>query len=101
MSKPVLVHGNRTDRNHTLALSLLTERLVQELKRLRNERPDLKFNLDEDVTLIFFPEIGTTGTTGLTFENQLRSYTESVLGKFRTLGGWKTDHEMLLFNTLQ
>lgn len=60
----------------------------------------MKFKLDEDVSLIFFPDFGSSSQTGLTFENQLRSYTESVLGKFRTLGGWKTDHELLLLNTL-
>lgn len=37
----------------------------------------------------------------LDFEKQLRSYTDIVLSKFRRLGGWKTDHEMMLLNTLQ
>ena len=101
VSRPVLVHDDKINFTHTLALSVLTEKLVQELKRLKTERSDLKFKLDEEVTLIFFPEIGGGSSTGLIFENQLRSYTESVLGKFRTLGGWKTDHELLLFNALQ
>lgn len=95
------MHDDKIDYTHTLALSLLTEKLVQELRRLRTERSDLRFQLDEEVSLIFFPEIGGGSSTGLVFENQLRSYTESVLGKFRTLGGWKNDHELLLLNTLQ
>lgn len=36
VSRPVLVHDVNIDNSHTLALSLLTEKLVQELRRLKN-----------------------------------------------------------------
>ena len=101
VSRPVVIQGDLQYRNHALALSLLTEKLVHELRRLKQQKTDLKFELDDDVSLIFFPEIGYPSGTDLTFNTQLRSYTESVLGKFRNLGGWKTDHELLLFSVLQ
>ena len=47
VSRPVLVHDDKINFTHTLALSVLTEKLVQELRRLRTERSDLKFKLDE------------------------------------------------------
>ena len=51
--------------------------------------------------LTFFTEFNSAGLTNIEFEKQLRSYTDVVLSKYRKLGGWKTDHEMMLLQTLQ
>lgn len=91
----------RTD----LANSLLIEKLVMELRRLKKDNPNLRFNLDEDVQLIFFSELG-----GATLPNnlseelaaQLRSYTDSMYRKFTNIGGqWTGDHELMLSTILQ
>jgi hypothetical protein len=37
-----------------LTLSLLVEKLIVELKRLRKENPHLNLSLEDDVKLIFF-----------------------------------------------
>jgi hypothetical protein len=34
----------------------LVEKLVVELKRVKKDNPNVSFNLDEDVSLIFFTE---------------------------------------------
>jgi hypothetical protein len=44
-------------RSH-LSNSLLIEKLVLELRCVRKENPNLRFNLDEDAQLIFFSELG-------------------------------------------
>jgi hypothetical protein len=90
----------RTD----LANALLIEKLVLELRRLRKENPGLRFNLDEDVQLIFFSELGSNLPGNLTEEvnAQLKSYTDSMWRKFTTIGGqWTTDHELMLATILQ
>lgn len=98
VAKPVVIHAQKNDNN--LALALLTEKLVIELQRIQKERYDIKLQLDESVMLTFFAELNTT-STNIEFEKQLRSYTDIVLSKYRKLGGWKTDHEMMLLQTLQ
>ena len=44
-----------------LSLSLLVEKLILELKRIKTENPNLKLQLEEDVSLIFFNELGGSG----------------------------------------
>lgn len=46
---------SETIRNE-LALSLLTEKLIAELKRVKKENPNVNLKLDGDIGLIFFPE---------------------------------------------
>jgi hypothetical protein len=38
-------------------MSILVEKLILELKRLRTENPSLKLSLDDDVLLVFFTEL--------------------------------------------
>ncbi len=37
-----------------LSLSLLVEKLILELKRLKRDYPNINYNLEDDVRLIFF-----------------------------------------------
>jgi len=103
---PVLVPTRDTLSIRTdLANSLLIEKLVMELRRLKKENPNLRFNLDEDVQLIFFSELGGASLPNNLSEelaSQLRSYTDSMYRKFTNIGGsWTTDHELMLSTILQ
>jgi hypothetical protein len=85
-----------------LALSLLVEKLVVELKRLRKENPSLRLNLEEDIQLLFLTELGGTANFTGDFAANLRNYTDSALKKFTALGGnWTKDHELTLYTILQ
>lgn len=66
-----------------LTLSLLVEKLIVELKRLRKENPNLSMQLEDDVKLIFFTELdqGSNIVSG-DFNAKLRSFADSVYRKF-------------------
>ena len=85
-----------------LSLSLLVEKLVGELKRLKRDNSSLRFGLDEDVQLIFFSEFldGKSSGLGEDLNKQLTSYRESVYNNLLKHGKtWGTDHEAI-FNTV-
>jgi hypothetical protein len=42
-----------------LSKAILIEKLITELKNVKNQNPNIKFNnLDDDINTIFFPELG-------------------------------------------
>ena len=85
-----------------LALSLLVEKLVLELKRLKKENPSLRLNLEDDVQLVFLTELGGSGNLSGDFAAGLRAYTDGAMKKFSALGGnWARDHELMLYTILQ
>lgn len=102
--KPILVPTKDSSfLRGELALSLLVEKLILELKRVKKENPSVRFNLDDDVQLVFLSELGTPGT-GLSSElaGALKTYTDGALKKFNALGGsWTRDHELMLNTILQ
>jgi hypothetical protein len=85
-----------------LSLSLLVEKLILELKRIKKENPRVDFNLDEDVRLIFFSELEGTGSNLETeLSHKLKSFSDSVNRKFESLGPWTKDHQLMLNSFLQ
>lgn len=85
-----------------LSLSLLVEKLITEIKRLKNDNPSLRLGLDQDVLLIFFSELVEGGSVrlGEDLSKQLVSYKESMYNKLLKYGKtWNTDHEEI-FNTV-
>jgi hypothetical protein len=85
-----------------LSLSLLVEKLILELKRVKKENPQVNLDLEDDVRLIFFAEIDGAGR-GLEadFGGKLKSFSESVNRKFQSLGPWSLDHQLMLNSFLQ
>ena len=85
-----------------LTLSLLVEKLIVEMKRLRKENPNLNLQLEDDVKLIFFTEIdqGSNLVSG-DFNAKLKSFADTVYRKFESLGNWSMDHQMMLNSFLQ
>lgn len=63
----------------------------------------MKFkNLDEDVNLIFFSELGDPSRfSGESFSNQINEFSNSVQRKFAEMGGWSSDHQLMLNSFLQ
>ena len=60
-----------------LSLSLLVEKLIAEIKRLKRDNSNLRLNLDDDVLLIFFSEfVDGAGSVklGEDLTKQLMSY---------------------------
>lgn len=66
-----------------LSLSLLVEKLILELKRIKTENPNLKLQLEEDVSLIFFNELGGSGNlNNVQMSSKLKTFSDSVNRKF-------------------
>ncbi len=85
-----------------LSLSLLVEKLIIELKRIKKENPRIAFDLEDDVRLIFFPELdGTTQGLEGDLSGKLKAFSDSVNKKFESLGPWSLDHQLMLNSFLQ
>lgn len=85
-----------------LTLSLLVEKLIIELKRLRKDNPNINLQLEDDVKLIFFTDLDQgSGLVNADFNGKLKSFADSVYRKFESLGSWSIDHQMMLNSFLQ
>lgn len=83
-----------------LTLSLLVEKLILELKRVRDvSKIDLQ--LDEDIKLIFFGELKTQSQLEGALTQQIQSYSGKVMRQFESLGSWSIDHQLMLNSFLQ
>jgi len=69
INRPVLVptKDSWTIRNE-LAMSLLVEKLVLEIKRIRKDNPNVNLKLDDDVLLVFFSELHDKQTFSISAE---------------------------------
>lgn len=85
-----------------LSLSLLVEKLILELKRIRKDNPRIDLQLEEDVRLIFFSELDGPSTNLETdLSSKLKTFSDSVNRKFESLGPWTKDHQLMLNSFLQ
>ena len=85
-----------------LSLSLLVEKLILELKRIKRENPAVNLDLEDDVRLLFFTELDGLGkSVDAEFSSKLRSFSESINRKFESLGPWSADHQLMLNSFLQ
>lgn len=104
VNHPVLVptQDSNSLRNE-LALSLLVEKLILELKRIKKEQPGLKFSLDEDILLMFFGDLGGQfGNINADLQSSLRKFNDTMGVKFNALGSnWSNSHELMLSTILQ
>lgn len=85
------------------AMSLLVEKLIHEIKRIKKENPNIKLSLEDDVALIFFTELHDKQTINIStdFQANLSRYTEDAVRKFTNTGGkWTSDHEIMLNTVL-
>ena len=85
-----------------LSLSLLVEKLIIELKRIKKQNPNLNLELEEDVRLLFFSELDApVGGMDTELSHKLRTFSDSVNRKFESLGPWTKDHQLMLNSFLQ
>lgn len=90
-------------KNH-LAHTLLIEKLILELKRVKKENNNVKLQLDNDINLFFFTELYDQPgfNAGGNFQDGLNNYTKEAIAKLNALGGnWTSDHELMLTTILQ
>jgi len=98
----VRVPGDERSVRMELSLSLLVEKLITELKRIKRENPRLNLALEEDVRLIFFPELdGTNISLEGELAGKLKAFSDSVNKRFESLGSWSLDHQLMLNSFLQ
>lgn len=87
-----------------MAMSLLIEKLILEIKRIRTANPKVELSLDDDVLYIFFSELYDQQKVSVSseFNTSLKEYTTSAISKFTKMGGsWTTDHELMLNTILE
>lgn len=109
VKSPVLVPTqDAASLRNELALSLLVEKLILELKRLKKEQPGLKLTLDDDIQMMFFGELGGQfGQFGQfssspELQQQLRKFLDSMNTRLSTLGpNWTNSHDLMLSTILQ
>ena len=83
-----------------LTLSLLVEKLIMELKRVK-DKSGVNLELDEDIKLIFFGELRNQSQMEGGFANQIKSYSAQIMRQFESLGNWSMDHQLMLNSFLQ
>lgn len=66
-----------------LTLSLLVEKLIIELKKIKKTNPSLNLDLEDDIKLIFFPELESASrSVGDDFNMKLKQFSDSIYRKF-------------------
>jgi hypothetical protein len=103
VNRPVLVptKDSLSVRNE-IALSLLAEKLIGEIRTIKQSNPSVKLNLDEDLQLIFFSEAFGGAKVGEDLNAQLRSYKETQYNKLFSLGkSWTNDHDIIVNTILE
>jgi hypothetical protein len=101
VEKGVLVPVNNI--RNELAMSLLVEKLILEIKRIKKENPNIRLSLDDEIALIFFTELFDKTNVRLSgdFQSNLKKYVDEAIVKFTRNGGqWTTDHELMLHTVL-
>ena len=84
-----------------LSLSLLVEKLILELKRVKKDNPSLNLQLEDDVRLLFFSDFDGPANMNAELSGKLKTFSESVNRKFESLGPWSKDHQLMLNSFLQ
>lgn len=103
VTRPVLIptKDSASIRNE-VALSLLVDKLIGEIRGIKKTNPNIKLNLDEDLQLIFFSEAFGNGKLSEDLNAQLRSYKESQYNKLLALGtNWTNDHDLIINTVLE
>jgi hypothetical protein len=101
IERGVLVPVNNI--RNELAMSLLVEKLILEIKRIKKENPNIRLSLDDEIGLVFFTELFDKANINLSgdFQSNLKRYVEQAIAKFTKSGGkWSTDHELMLHTML-
>lgn len=85
-------------------MSILIEKLILEIKRIKKTNPSLDLSLDDDVLLVFFTELYDKQNLKVSgsFTQNLKEYTQTAISKFTQMGGnWSYDHELMLNTILE
>lgn len=105
VTKPVLVPTKDSATiSAELSHTLLIDKLVQELTRIKKENPNVNFKLDNEIGLFFFSEfynksnINTAGN----FKQQLEQYTSKAMKSIQNWDwDWNSDQTLILNSFIQ
>lgn len=79
----------------------MIEKLLNELKRIKKNYNNVKFELGNDVSL-FFPELEGGNKPAGNFQDLLNQYTKENASRFNSLGAnWANDHQLIIYTVLQ
>lgn len=96
----VPVKDSESIRNE-LAHSVLIEKLLTELKRVKKTYNNVKFELGNDVSL-FFPELEGGNKPAGNFQDLLNQYTKDNAARFNSFSAnWANDHQLIIHTVLQ
>jgi hypothetical protein len=85
-----------------LTLSLLVEKLILELKKIKKTNPSLNLDLEDDIKMIFFSELDSYPKgVDENFNRKLKEFSDSIYRKFESLGNWSLEHQLMLNTFLQ
>ena len=85
-----------------LTLSLLVEKLILELKKIKKTNPSLNLDLEDDIKMIFFSELDSYPKgVDENFNRRLKEFSDSIYRKFESLGNWSLEHQLMLNTFLQ
>ena len=85
-----------------LTLSLLAEKLILELKKIKKANPSLNLDLEDDIKMIFFSELDAYPKgVDENFNRRLKEFSDSIYRKFESLGHWSLEHQLMLNTFLQ
>lgn len=85
-----------------LAKVLLIEKLITEISRIKRTHPEITLELEEDINFIFKLNFdGKVKDVNQKLNAQLRDFEGSLDRKFSKMGGWSSDHQMMLRSFLE
>lgn len=80
----------------------MVEKLILELKKIKQTNPSLNLELEDDIKLIFFSELDSYPRgVGEDFNKKLKDFSDAIYRKFDSLGNWSNEHQLMLNTFLQ
>ena len=83
-----------------LSLSVLVEKLIGELRRVK-QKTGVNLEIDDDIKLIFFNELDSSVPLEGELLQKLQNYSSYVNRQFSSMGAWTVDQELMLKSFLQ
>ena len=85
-----------SDHQREASLSYLVEKLVLELRRIK-ERNRIELQLDEDILRLFFKD----PKSGVINESKLEEFNEKLKKQYSSLGEWRESYPFMINSFLQ
>lgn len=85
------------DERRGLASAVLIDKLVMEIKKLRQTNPNPSYRIDQDLIQIFGEQLDPISSKyGNNYNQLLDEYSKSIYSRFNMHGTWTLDHQRML-----